>query len=41
MTARQLTVRAAVRFIFLTLFALVGYVLLHLIAVAPFLVAGL
>ena len=41
MSDRQLTLRAAVRFIVLTVFILIGYVLLHIIARAPFLVAGL
>lgn len=41
MSTRQLTIRAAVRFIVLTVFMLIGYALLHIIAAAPFLVAGL
>jgi hypothetical protein len=41
MSAQQYTLRAAVRFLFITLLMLAGYVLLHLIAAAPFLVAGL
>jgi len=41
MSARQLTIRAAVRFVFMTFLVVIGLILVHLIAAAPFLVAGL
>lgn len=41
MTAAQYRIRTAVRFTALTVTMLAGYVLLHLLAAAPFLVAGL
>jgi len=41
MTDRQFRIRTAVRFAALTTAMLAGYVLLHLMAAAPFLVAGL
>jgi len=41
MTARQIRIRTGVRFTALTTAMLLGYVLLHLMAAAPFLVAGL
>lgn len=41
MNARQLRVRTGVRFTFLTTTMLAAYLLAHLVAAAPFLVAGL
>ena len=41
MTARQFRIRTAVRFTALTTAMLASYVLLHLMAAAPFLVAVL
>ncbi len=41
MTARQIRVRAGVRFTFLTTVLLAAYLLAHLVVAFPFLVVGL
>ena len=37
----SLAIRGAVRFILITILMVIGYALLHILAAAPFLVAGL